>query len=155
MNKYWSVKGSIAAVVIGLFLEVILPVLIFLDKRLSATKSNKNHKTRRKFRHGSFASKTENTYHKSKRIKISGADSDKCKPRKLSAAELDERFPPYEFDNVGYFPPVSMRVSASPLVEISVNAIGSAQSLQTQSTVVTKASAGPKYSNRTSLESLV
>ena len=161
MNMYWSVKGSFAVVVIAMFLEVILPLLIFADKRLSQSVTNSNNLNKQQKFQNVFqdppkvASKTENIEHNSKKKEKIAADSSNYKPRQLSAAELDEHFSPYVFDNVGYFPSVSVKSSASSLVNSRQNTSGRAQSLQPPSTVVTCMSAYQKYTVKASLESLV
>ena len=89
LNTYWSVKGSFAVVVVAMFLEVILPILIFADKQLSKSvmKSN-NLNNQRKFQNvfqepAKVATKMENNEHNAKRKEILAADSINHKPRVL------------------------------------------------------------------------
>ena len=154
------VKGSFGILIISMFLEIAIPILIRIDKQLRFPKDGALKEARRQLRRRGTPELSESALSSnretSKRLKVDSLDAEKkFEPKQLSASELAERFPPYEFDNLGYYPPVSMKTSASSLTGGRTNSIGSAHSLQTQSTVVTGVSYDPKYSDVSSVESLV
>lgn len=153
------VKGSFGIVIISMFLEIVIPILIKLDKNNRFPSDGALKEIKRQLRQvgipttsASHSQKHERT---SERNNIEDGDLDRHKIRKLSAAELSKRFPPYEFDNLEYAPSVSMRTSATSVTCGKTNSYGSAHSLQTQSTMVTRVSYDPKHSDMSSLESLV
>ena len=160
------VKGSFGIVIICMFLEIILPILVKFDKQRRYPKEGALKEVRRQLRQvgirKSSASDSEKHERTPERTSIpkgrrdEAEDPDRHKIRKLSASELEKRFPPYEFDNLGYYPPVSMRTSATSVTGGRTDSVGgSAPSLLTQSTVVTGVSYDPNYSDRSSVESLV
>ena len=140
------VEGSFGVVIIAMFLEIIVPILVRIDKEKRFPKRDALTGIRRQLRGQSReeAPKTDGI--------ILEETEKKIQPRKLSASELNKRFPPYTFDNYRYYPPVSMRKSETSLTEGRTSSIGSARSLQTQSTAITGVSFDPKYSDRYSTE---
>lgn len=155
------VQGSYGILIISMFLEVVIPVLIRIDKNLRFPKDGAFKEIRRQLRQygihkTSASSRSGVREERSEKRKSEDLETEKeFSPRQLSASELEKRFPPYTFDNLGYYPPVSMRTSATSVTGGRTSSIGSAQSLQTQSTALTGVSYDPKYSDRSSVESLV
>lgn len=157
------VQGSFGIVIICMFLEIILPVLVKVDKHKRFPKDGALKEVRRQLRQvGIRKSDLDPTRKENvpKRTSIpkgrqdEAEDADKHKIRKLSASELEKRFPPYQFDNLGYYPPVSMRTSATSVTGGRTNSVGgSAPSLLTQSTVVTGVSYDRRNSDMSSVES--
>lgn len=150
------VKGSFGIVIIAMFLEVAIPVLIRIDKQMRFPKDGALKEIRRQLRQRgihklSESDRSSKHEERPKRRKLEDVDTEKSyAPRQLSAAELEKRFPPYEFDNLGYYPPVSMRTSTTSVTGGRTSSVGSSGSLQTQSTAVT----GVTY-DLSSVESLV
>ena len=157
------VQGSFGIVIISMFLEIILPVIIKIDKHKRFPKDGALKEVRRQLRQVGIRKsdldpdKRESVPKRAsipKGRKDEADNEDRHKIRKLSASELEKRFPPYEFDNLGYHPPVSMRTSVSSVTGGRTNSVGgSAPSLLTQSTVVTGVSYDPKASDMSSVES--
>ena len=158
MIKNLNIQVSFGIIVISMLLEGAVAALTFIDIRIRITKEGAPNQVQNNILKSS-GTKWSSKHETAIRRKVDSLDAEKkFEPQKLSASELAERFPPYEFDNLGYYPPVPMRTSASSVSGgQTCSANGSAHSLQTQSTVVTCVSCeyDAKYSDRNSLESLV
>lgn len=156
-----NVKASFGIIIISMFLEVAIPVLIRIDKHFRFPKEGALKEIRRQVKKLGIHKLSEpdrstKREERARRPESKDADSEKkYVPRQLSASELEKRFPPYEIDNLRYYPPVSMRTSVSSITGDKTISTGSAQSLQTQTTAVTGLSYDTKYSDRSSVESLV
>ena len=158
MIKNLNIQVSFGIIVISMLLEGAVAALTFIDIRIRMTKEGAPNQVQNNDILKSSGTKWSSKHETAIRRKVDSLDAErKFEPQKLSASELAERFPPYEFDNLGYYPPVSMRTSASSITGEKTSSTRSAHSLQTLSTVVTCVSCeyDAKYSDRNSLESLV
>ena len=151
------VEASFGVVIISMFLEILIPIFIRIDKEKRFPKQDALTAIRRELRRQ--PSKTEGmTIERGPPPKVDGVALEEAeksyRPRKLSAVELEKRFPPYTIDNYRYYPPSSTHSSRTSLAHGKgrTSSIGSARSLQTQSTAITGVSFDPKYSDRYSTD---